>query len=89
MRKITGNSKFEYEIACDQMCGNSHYSMKGIIKVVTPDEFVLWRAKQKPKYLMAFPDKDPSNKTAADTTASATATPVAMTSSKTGSTKKL
>ena len=83
MKKITGNSKFEYEIACDQMCGNSHYSMKGIVKVVTPAEFVLWRAKQKPKYLMAFPDKDPSNKTAVDTTASATATPVAMTSSKT------
>ena len=25
-------------------------AMRGIIKVVTPDEFVLWRAKQKPKY---------------------------------------
>jgi cytochrome c oxidase subunit 2 len=50
MKKITNNPNFEYEIACDQMCGNGHYSMKGLIKVVTRDEFILWRAKQKPAY---------------------------------------
>lgn len=61
MRKITKNNKFEYEIACDQMCGNGHYSMRGIVKVVTPEEFILWKAKQKPAYLQVFPDKDPSN----------------------------
>lgn len=60
MRKITGNSKFEYELACDQMCGNGHYSMKGVVKVVTPEEFILWKAKQKAKYLQVFPEKDPS-----------------------------
>lgn len=64
MREITGNPNFEYEIACDQMCGNGHYSMKGIVKVVTPAEFILWRAKQKPKYLQVFPEKDPANQTA-------------------------
>jgi cytochrome c oxidase subunit 2 len=61
MKKITKNNKFEYEIACDQMCGNGHYSMRGIVKVVTPEEFILWKAKQKPAYLQAFPDKDPAN----------------------------
>jgi cytochrome c oxidase subunit 2 len=50
MKKITNNPNFEYEIACDQMCGNGHYSMKGLIKVVTRDEFILWRAKQEPGY---------------------------------------
>lgn len=50
MKKITQNPDFEYEIACDQMCGNSHYSMKGVLKVVTRDEFILWRASQKPQY---------------------------------------
>ena len=50
MKKITNNPNFEYEIACDQMCGNGHYSMKGLIKVVTKDEFILWRAKQQPGY---------------------------------------
>lgn len=79
MKKITGNSKFEYEIACDQLCGNGHYSMKGIVKVVTPEEFVLWRAKQKPKYLQAFPEKDPSNpQPGADSTKTPAAPPVTM-----------
>ena len=77
MRKITGNSKFEYEIACDQMCGNGHYSMKGIVKVVTPSEYILWRARQKPTYYLAFPEKDPANKQAADTTATAQTSPAA------------
>ncbi len=75
MKKKTGNKNFEYELACDQMCGNGHYSMKGIVKVVTQSEFILWRAKQKPKYLQAFPDKDPANKKASDSTATAPATP--------------
>jgi cytochrome c oxidase subunit II len=76
MKKITGNPAFEYEIACDQMCGNGHYSMKGVIKVVTRPEFILWRAKQKARYLLAFPDRDPTSKPAApaaDTTQKATA----------------
>ncbi|MHA4843106.1 cytochrome c oxidase subunit II [Flavitalea antarctica] len=55
MRKITNNEAFEYEIACDQMCGNAHYSMRGVIKVVTQEEFVLWRASQKAKYAELFP----------------------------------
>ena len=61
MKKITNNPNFEYEIACDQMCGNGHYSMKGVIKVVSQAEFILWRAKQKANYLLAFPEKDPTN----------------------------
>jgi cytochrome c oxidase subunit II len=81
MKKITGNSKFEYEIACDQICGNGHYSMKGLIKVVTPEEFVLWRAKQKPKYLVVFPDKDPANKGAA-TDSTKTPAPATVTMNK-------
>lgn len=62
MKDITGNPDFEYEISCDQMCGNGHYSMKGIIVVVTQEEFDVWLAQQKPNYYAAFPDKDPSNK---------------------------
>lgn len=80
MRKITGNNKFEYELACDQMCGNGHYSMKGAVKVVTPEEFILWKAKQKARYLQVYPDKDPTNKKPAnaDTTqVAATPPPVA------------
>jgi len=60
MKEKTGNSNFVYEIACDQMCGNGHYSMKGNIEVVTQDEYDAWIAKQKPYYYGAFPEKDPS-----------------------------
>lgn len=65
MRKITNNPKFDYEISCDQMCGNSHYAMKGMIKVVTPEEFILWKAKQKPAYAAAFPSAAPAEPAAA------------------------
>lgn len=60
MKEKTGNSNFQYEIACDQMCGNGHYSMKGVIEVVEEEEFDAWMAKQKPYYYGAFPEKDPS-----------------------------
>jgi cytochrome c oxidase subunit II len=71
MKERTGNPDFVYEISCDQMCGNGHYSMRGVIEVVTQEEFDVWMAKQKPNYYAAFPDKDPASKTpaaAADTT---------------------
>lgn len=61
MKEITGNPNFTYELACDQMCGNGHYSMKGTIVVVTQAEFDAWYAKQKPAYLVAFPALDPAN----------------------------
>jgi len=61
MKEKTGNPNFQYEISCDQMCGNGHYSMKGVIEVVTQSEFDEWMAKQKPSYFAAFPEKDPSN----------------------------
>jgi cytochrome c oxidase subunit 2 len=60
MKEKTGNSNFQYEIACDQVCGVGHYSMKGVIEVVEEDEYYAWMAKQKPYYYGAFPEKDPS-----------------------------
>jgi cytochrome c oxidase subunit 2 len=65
MKEKTGNPNFAYEISCDQMCGNGHYSMKGIVEVVTQEEYDMWMAKQKAQYLVAFPEKDPSNVPAA------------------------
>lgn len=60
MKEKTGNPNFQYEISCDQMCGNGHYSMKGVIEVVSKREYDAWMAKQKPYYYSAFPEKDPS-----------------------------
>ncbi|MFT4152936.1 cytochrome c oxidase subunit II [Parafilimonas sp.] len=61
MKEKLGNPDFQYEISCDQMCGNGHYSMKGVIEVVTQEEYDVWLAQQKPNYFAAFPDKDPSS----------------------------
>ncbi len=38
--------------------------MKGVIEVVTQEEYDVWLAQQKPNYDSVFPDKDPSTKTA-------------------------
>lgn len=62
MREKTGNPNFTYEIACDQMCGKGHFSMRGVIVVETEEEFNAWMEKQKPEYFTIFPDKDPANK---------------------------
>ena len=70
MQEKTDNPNFQYEISCDQMCGNGHYSMKGIIQVVDQEEYDMWMAKQKPQYFTAFPEKDPTAvPVVADTTA--------------------
>jgi len=62
MQDKTGNPNFQYEITCNQVCGNGHYSMRGVIVVVTQPEFDAWMAQQKPNYYAAFPEKDPANK---------------------------
>ena len=77
MKKKLNNPDFEYEISCDQMCGRGHYTMRGIIKVVTKDEFILWKAKQKPNYVQVFPDKDPAGPAKTDSTKTAAVDPVA------------
>src|SRR5579871_988786 len=68
MKKKTNNPDFEYEISCDQMCGRGHYTMKGIVKVVTPEEYILWKAKQKSNYALAFPAPETPAASAKDST---------------------
>ena len=82
MRTKTGNPDFEYEIVCDQLCGASHYAMRGVIKVVSQEDFDMEMAKLKPNYFAANPDKDPATQAApapavADTAKPATAAVVA------------
>ncbi len=64
MKAETKNPNFEYELSCDQMCGNGHYSMRAIVKVVTQNEFDAWIGGKKPAYYAAFPDKEPKAPTA-------------------------
>lgn len=58
MREITGDPKFQYEIACDQMCGAGHYSMKGNLIVETQQEYDAWIAQQKPTYQTVMESKN-------------------------------
>lgn len=53
MKEKTGNPDFVYEIACDQMCGKGHFTMRGVIEVVTPKEYRAYMVKQRPQYLKA------------------------------------
>lgn len=53
MQKRTGNPDFEFEIACDQLCGKGHFTMRGVIKVVTQVEYNAWLRKQTPAFLKA------------------------------------
>lgn len=55
MIERTGNPNFAYEVSCDQLCGNGHYSMKGTIIVETQAEYDAWLAKQTSAYATAFP----------------------------------
>jgi cytochrome c oxidase subunit 2 len=48
MRRKVDNSKFEYELYCNKICGGSHYNMKKVVRVVTVAEYQAWLAQQKP-----------------------------------------
>lgn len=41
---------FEYELACAELCGKGHYSMRRVVEVVSREEFETWMKAQKPFY---------------------------------------
>jgi cytochrome c oxidase subunit 2 len=47
MRAKTGNPDFNYELACNQICGRGHFAMKLNIIVDEPDDYVAWYSQQK------------------------------------------
>jgi len=48
MRSKTGDPKFEYLLYCNKICGDGHYNMKKVVRVVSESEYQDWIAKQKP-----------------------------------------
>lgn len=42
MRTKKGDEKFTYQIACAQLCGLSHYRMKGYVTVESQEDFDQW-----------------------------------------------
>jgi cytochrome c oxidase subunit 2 len=54
MRAELNDPEFEYEIACTEICGRGHFSMKKVINVVEPAEYRKWLAEQRP-YIVINP----------------------------------
>ncbi len=50
--------EFNYELACAELCGKSHYSMRRIVRVVTQEEYDAWLAKQQSFYMSSIRGKD-------------------------------
>ncbi len=45
-RSERGDEKFNYEIACTELCGIEHHTMKGTLSILAQGEFDTWLAKQ-------------------------------------------
>jgi cytochrome c oxidase subunit II len=61
MRDEIGNQNFNYELACTEICGRGHFSMKMTVVVHELEDFEKWKAsqeawlKQNPDYLKKVP----------------------------------
>ncbi len=55
MRDELGNQKFNYEIACTEVCGKGHFAMKMIVVVEDEETYQKWYASQTP-FLEQNPD---------------------------------
>jgi cytochrome c oxidase subunit 2 len=62
MRAETGNPDFNYEIACTEVCGRGHFSMRLLVVVDEPEDYEKWKAEQEswlsknPEYMAKVPD---------------------------------
>jgi cytochrome c oxidase subunit 2 len=63
MRQKAGKFDFNYEIACAEVCGKGHFSMRMILVVDEPEAFEKWKKEQNswlksnPDYLAQVPEK--------------------------------
>lgn len=48
MKALLNDSEFDYEIACTEICGKSHFGMRMVLKVDEPEEYEKWKREQKP-----------------------------------------
>ncbi len=50
--------KFDYELACAELCGKGHYSMRRVFKIVSQEEFDAWYKAQESFYLTQIRGKE-------------------------------
>ncbi len=53
---------FDYELACSELCGKGHFSMRRVVKVVTQEEYNKWAATQKSFFADNIKGKVDTNK---------------------------
>jgi cytochrome c oxidase subunit II len=62
MRDELGNQNFNYELACTEICGRGHFSMRMPVVVDEPEAYEAWKKsqeawlKQNPDYLKQVPE---------------------------------
>jgi cytochrome c oxidase subunit 2 len=49
---------FEYELACAELCGNGHFSMKKTVKIVSEEEYEAWLDQQSSYYMSSIRHSD-------------------------------
>ena len=63
MRAETGNPNFNYELACTEICGAGHFTMRMVIVVDEPEDYQEWKKNQKtwlsknPEYMTQVPEE--------------------------------
>lgn len=50
MREELGNPKFNYELACAELCGQAHYNMRKVVVIESEEDYQKWLKEQKPLY---------------------------------------
>ncbi len=49
---------FDYELACAELCGAGHFSMRKVVRIVEEDEYEAWLNEQTPYYFSSIRGKD-------------------------------
>ncbi len=50
--------EFNYELACAELCGASHFSMRRLVKIVSQEEYEVWLSQQRSYYIDNIRNKD-------------------------------
>jgi len=50
--------EFNYELACAELCGKSHFSMRRLVRIVSQEEYDVWIAQQQSYYLQNIRNSD-------------------------------
>ncbi len=53
---------FNYELACAELCGKGHYSMRRVVRIVEQDEYEEWLSQQSSYYMLniRYTENDPN-----------------------------